>query len=110
MAHDGGVGTLRYGAEAISMDDRTLGHVQRALAGKLRNGEGFLLTWRLSPDEGSGRLSLWCAPGIPLVFRYDEPVGAIDSTVVRALVTTSYEGRGYLDATALAPAPPRATD
>ncbi|WP_054145169.1 hypothetical protein [Frigoribacterium sp. RIT-PI-h] len=103
------MGTLRYGAEAISMDDRTLGHVQRAMAGKLRNGEGFLLTWRLSPDEGSGRVSLWCAPGIPLAFRYDEPVGAIDSSVVRSLVTASYEGRGHLDAAALAPVSPVAT-
>ena len=72
-------------------------------------GVGFLLTWRLSPDEGSGRIGLWCAPGIPLAFRYDEPVRAIDPSVVRALVTASYEGSGHLDVTALAPVSPPAT-
>ncbi|MEB4614081.1 DUF7882 family protein [Leucobacter sp. M11] len=68
------MGTLVYaGSSEYSLDDRTLAHVKIAVAHALRHGEGFFLSWDRSTDEGSGRVSLWLAPAIPLAFRFAEP-------------------------------------
>jgi hypothetical protein len=62
---------LIYGAnEGYEFDDRTLAHVKIALAAKLRVQESFLLNWMIPAERGSGRVSLWVSPGIPLTFQF----------------------------------------
>lgn len=67
------MGTLVYaGTSEYSLDDRTLAHLKLTVAHTLRRGEGFFLSWERPREEGSGRVSLWLAPEVPLVFRFSE--------------------------------------
>ncbi|MGG7465984.1 hypothetical protein [Plantibacter sp. YIM 135347] len=66
------MGSFRYGANnAAELDDRVLAHVQLLIAAKLRKREGFMLSWTVEPEHGSGRVSIWVDEGIPLSFRFD---------------------------------------
>src|SRR5690606_19986118 len=47
---------------------RVLAHLQLVTATKLRRNESCTLSWHTGTDEGSGRVSLWSAPAIPLQF------------------------------------------
>ncbi|WP_027479398.1 DUF7882 family protein [Gryllotalpicola ginsengisoli] len=65
------MGTLVYAGEArFPIDDRVLAHLKVAIAAKLRRGEVFLLNWTIPPQDGSGRMSIWLAPAIPLEFHF----------------------------------------
>ncbi len=66
------MGKLLYGspADEYDFDDRLLAHLRVVIVTKLRRGEGFTFTWDLSVAEGSGRVSLWMEPSIPLRFRF----------------------------------------
>ncbi|WP_022880580.1 DUF7882 family protein [Gryllotalpicola ginsengisoli] len=65
------MGTLVYAASvAYEIDDRVLAHVKIAISAKLRRQECFLLNWTIPNDRGSGRVSIWLAPGVPLEFRF----------------------------------------
>jgi len=63
---------LRYGASgtSISVDDRTLAHLQVVITTKLRRNEGFLLQWGPSPDSVGGRGAAWIHPSSDLVYDY----------------------------------------
>ncbi|HRN28975.1 MAG TPA: hypothetical protein PK781_03085 [Terrimesophilobacter sp.] len=63
------MGILVYGhGVEHRIDDRVLAHLQLVIATKLRRDEPFLLSWHTGTDEGSGRVSLWMSPAIPLQF------------------------------------------
>jgi len=65
------VGTLSYPARGelpVSIDDRTLAHVQFVIGSKLRMKQGFFFTWAEHIDTGSGRGSIWIDSSIPLLF------------------------------------------
>ena len=47
-----------------------LAHLKTVIASKLRRQESFLVSWTVEPDAGSGRVSLWMSPSIPLEFRF----------------------------------------
>ncbi|AYG03576.1 hypothetical protein D7I44_08550 [Gryllotalpicola protaetiae] len=64
------MGTLTYAGFDYRIEDRLLAHLKIAIAAKLRVGEAFLLNWQIPVDEGSGRVSLWISPDIPLSFRF----------------------------------------
>lgn len=65
------MGFLIYsGAQEYEFEDRTLAHLKAAITFKLRHQESFLLSWVNPPERGSGRVSLWLAPSIPLAFRF----------------------------------------
>jgi ABC-type histidine transport system ATPase subunit len=65
------MGYLIYGAGAeYEIEDRALAHLKVAVGVKLRRQESFFLNWVNSVDKGSGRISLWISPNIPLVFRF----------------------------------------
>lgn len=65
------MGYLLYdGANEFEFEDRTLAHMKSAIGMKLRRQESFFLNWTNDPDQGSGRLSLWMSPTIPLIFRF----------------------------------------
>jgi hypothetical protein len=67
------MGHLLYGrisAERIDLDDRTLAHLQVAVATKLRRRESFWIEFVHGVDEGGGRVVIWIDHAVPLVFRY----------------------------------------
>ncbi|WP_293695840.1 hypothetical protein [uncultured Agrococcus sp.] len=65
------MGYITYaGSQEYEFEDRTLSHLKMAIAMKLRRQESFLLNWSNSPQTGSGRMSIWLAPSIPLSFRF----------------------------------------
>lgn len=64
------MGTLTYAGIDYRIDDRVLAHLKVAIAAKLRVGDAFLLNWQIPPEEGSGRISLWISPSIPMAFRF----------------------------------------
>ncbi|WP_416446677.1 hypothetical protein AB3K78_04975 [Leucobacter sp. HNU] len=65
------MGYLIYGAtQEYEFEDRTLAHLKVAITTKLRRQESFLMSWVQPVERGGGRLSIWLAPNIPLVFRF----------------------------------------
>ena len=67
----GGMGYLIYGGtQEYEFEDRTLAHLKVAITMKLRSQESFLMSWTNTPQAGSGRVSIWLSPSIPLTFRF----------------------------------------
>lgn len=65
------MGYLIYGSAAeYEIDDRVLAHLKIAIVAKLRLQESFLVNWTVLPEMGSGRVSIWISPGVPLEFRF----------------------------------------
>ena len=65
------MGYLIYGGtQEYEFEDRTLAHLKVAITKKLRSQESFLMSWTNSAQAGSGRVSLWLSPSIPLAFRF----------------------------------------
>lgn len=65
------MGFLLYGGtQEYEFDDRTLAHLKVAITMKLRRQECFLMSWVNSAERGSGRVSIWLTPNIPIVFRF----------------------------------------
>lgn len=65
------MGYLIYGSGTdYEFDDRVLAHLKIAIVAKLRLQESFLINWSVPSDAGSGRISLWISPAVPLQFRF----------------------------------------
>lgn len=66
------MGTLIYGPHGseYEFDDRLLAHLRVVIVTKFRRRESFTLTWEVARDNGSGRVSLWLDPAIPLQFHF----------------------------------------
>jgi hypothetical protein len=63
------VARLIYGSnEGFEFDERTLAHLKIAITAKLRVRESFLLNWVIPAEKGSGRMSIWLSPEVPLTF------------------------------------------
>jgi hypothetical protein len=90
------MGHLIYGAGAeYEIDDRTLSHLKVAIYAKLRLQESFLLNWTISPEQGSGRMSLWISPSIPLQFRFSgTPTPELNRVWLDALALSAHSTRG----------------
>lgn len=92
------VGQLIYGPGTVyDMDDRTLAHVKLALVAKMRRQESFLMSWPVSVDRGSGRVSLWVSSMIPLQFQFAggrQP--AINRAWVVAMLESAHSDRGLI--------------
>ncbi|MFF1632422.1 hypothetical protein [Leifsonia sp. NPDC058248] len=66
------MGTLIYGAGSrYEFDDRLLSHLKIAITTKLRMHEAFLVSWAQPVEQGSGRVSLWFSPAIPVQYLFD---------------------------------------
>lgn len=91
------MGTLRYGTDqhGHEFEDRTLAHLHLLLSAKLRRGESFMLNWTQSPDQGSGRITLWIAPRVPVMIRFDGSRSpAINRGWLEHLMEASYTPAG----------------
>lgn len=66
------MGTLIYGNAgfAVTIDDRTLTHLQLVISSKLRRHENFFFTW--NPGIGAGSTSMWIDQSIPIIFHFTE--------------------------------------
>jgi hypothetical protein len=65
------MGYLVYGdGTEYEIDDRALAHLKIVIGSKLRRQEGFFVSWEHRPEDGSGRVSVWVSPAIPLQFRF----------------------------------------
>ncbi|MGA0566385.1 hypothetical protein ACO2Q7_03550 [Rathayibacter sp. KR2-224] len=84
-------------AAQYSFDDRTLAHLKIAITSKLRLQEGFLLSWRVPLDQGSGRVSIWLSPAIPIQFLFQQPEPrALNRKWLEALARYSHGSRGMI--------------
>jgi hypothetical protein len=92
------MGTLVYGERrVIDFDDRLLAHLQIVISAKLRRREGFYMSWREPTAGGSGRVSIWLDPGIPLMFRYDNARAlSINRDWLNALSESSNSASGLI--------------
>lgn len=92
------MGYLIYGPGAeYEIADRELAHLKIAVVAKLRLQESFLLNWTLSPSDGSGRVSLWLSPGIPLQFRFSgSRRPELNRTWLQALAHSAHGSRGMV--------------
>jgi hypothetical protein len=92
------MGHLLYaGATEYYIDDRMLAHVKVAASAKLRRQECFLLSWEIEASHGSGRVSLWLSPAIPLQFQFSgSRVPELNPVWLEALVETGNSARGMV--------------
>lgn len=92
------MGLLVYdSSNEFTIDDRALAHLQLAIATKLRRGESFLLSWHTATENGSGRVSLWIAPSIPLQFIFfGSRQPQLNRVWLDVLTELSFTARGML--------------
>lgn len=92
------MGYLMYSnAAEYEFDDRTLAHLKVAINMKLRRQECFLMSWTNTVEKGSGRVSLWLSPNIPLVFRFSgSRAPQINEAWLRVLNELSHTPRGLV--------------
>lgn len=92
------MGELIYGGETrYEMEDRTLAHVKVAAGAKLRRQESFYLSWVVPASAGSGRVSLWLSPSIPLQFHFlGNTAPALNPVWLRAMELTAVSDRGMI--------------
>ncbi len=77
------MGSFIYGtAPAVTIEDRTLKHLQAVIVAKLRRRENFAFSWDEEPgvghDEsqfGGAHGSVWVNESASLYFKYDGPRG-----------------------------------
>lgn len=96
------------GTQEYEFEDRTLAHIKLAVSMKLRRQESFLMNWTNSAEKGSGRISLWLSPSIPLVFRFSgsrtpelneqwlQVLAELSNTPRGLIVVTESEAERYL--------------
>ena len=92
------MGRLIYaGSTSYEIDDDMLAHARVVATAKLRRRECFLMSWVVDLAAGSGRVSLWVAPAIPLEFAFSSSRRIpIDETWVRVLAEMSNTPRGLI--------------
>lgn len=92
------MGHLVYGAgTSYDFDDRALAHVKVAVGAKLRRQESFYVSWVVPVSEGSGRVSIWLSPSIPLQFHFrDKRPTQLNRVWLKALELTAMSDRGMV--------------
>ena len=89
------MGHLKYGSEQFEFSDIVLGHLQVAIATKLRRRERFFLTWANPAYLGSGRHSLWIDNSVPLQFFYTNAVSsALDMAWIEHVLAAAATPKG----------------
>lgn len=90
------MGTLTYASGDImfTINDRVLAHLQVVIVDKLRRQEGLVLSWNDSRENGSGRMSIWLSPDVPLAFSYGTPFPALNRHWLRLLADAANSAAG----------------
>lgn len=92
------MGVLLYGsATEYEFDDRTLAHLKFVIVSRLRQQESFLLSWTLDAGVGSGRVSIWISPAVPLQFKFSgSRPPTINKTWIDIMSRLSNSSRGLI--------------
>ncbi|WP_245907348.1 hypothetical protein [Leucobacter massiliensis] len=86
---------MTYGGTEYEFDERVLAHVKVAVAAKLRRQESFFVNWTKDSRDGSGRVSLWVSPYVPISFRFlGSRSPELNPRWLRALTHLSGSSRG----------------
>lgn len=90
------MGKLRYDATShVEFDDRVLAHLQLVIGSKLRRNESFWFTWTNPTAVGSGRVSIWVHPAIPIEISFaGSRSPAINREWIELLVLTANSPSG----------------
>lgn len=85
------MGKFTYDREVrVDFEDRALAHLQIVIGNKLRRGESFFFSWRISPSLGQGRTTVWLHPYVALTFTFHgSRHPAINRAWIEALATTA---------------------
>ncbi|WP_241156264.1 hypothetical protein [Leucobacter chromiireducens] len=84
-----------HGTHEYEFEDRLLAHLKVVIGQKLRTQESFFLNWSKTPEQGSGRVSLWLSPHVPIGFRFaGSRSPELNPTWVRVLTARSHTARG----------------
>jgi hypothetical protein len=91
------MGSLTYDGLVVHIDDRVLAHLQIVIVNKLRRGENFLMSWKDSPDAGSGRSAIWLHPMVLLHFKFEgSRVPSINEEWLAELARSADSSRGLI--------------
>jgi hypothetical protein len=91
------MGTLSYGDVVVHIDDRALTHLQIVIVNKLRKGEGFMMSWKDSPEVGDGRSAVWMHPYMIIHFKFDGGrVPSINEQWLAELAASADSSRGLI--------------
>ena len=91
------MGTLIYGAlqRPITIDDRTLAHVEAVTMARLRRKNSFVLRWTEKVGDGHGRRSIWVHESADLYFEYESPeVFDLDRALLERLTRAADSNTG----------------
>jgi hypothetical protein len=98
------MGMLRYDVvSSVEFDDRALAHLEIVITSKLRRGESFNLSWVKDIAVGSGRVTIWLHPAIPLVYEF---VGNRPPTINKKWLELLMQTAGSAGGLRLVPEPP----
>lgn len=64
------MGYLLHGRNDYEFEDRLLAHLKTVIGQKLMKQESFFLSWTKTPEQGSGRVSLWFSPYVNIAFKF----------------------------------------
>ena len=91
------MGYLNYAGVEHEVEDRALAHLKVAVSQRLRRQESFFISWSNSVEKGSGRVSIWVSPNIPLTFRFSgSRPPELNQVWLDALMTLSHTPRGMV--------------
>jgi hypothetical protein len=90
------MGVLSYdNVSTVDFEDRALAHLEVVIANKFRRNESFNFSWIKDSDEGSGRVTIWMHPAIPLVYEYSGGrTPSINRAWLEALMQTANSAGG----------------
>ena len=91
------MGYLMHGGNEYQFEERLLAHLKIVIGQKLVKQESFFLSWTRSPNEGSGRVSLWLSPYSSIAFRFSGSRSPeINVRWVKVLSALSHTSRGLI--------------
>lgn len=92
------MGFMNYGgSQEYEFEDRTLAHLKIVITMKFQRQESFLISWVNPPERGSGRVSVWLSPSIPLSFRFSgSRAPQLSKEWLDVLIDSSHSPRGLL--------------
>jgi len=91
------MGRLTYGTSTYEIEDRMLQHLRAVVTAKLRRHESFTMSWHVDLAHGSGRVSLWVHPAVPIVFTFSgSRVPPLNPQWVEAMMTLAATSQGLV--------------
>ncbi|WP_200329864.1 hypothetical protein [Leucobacter sp. L43] len=91
------MGFLIHGKSEYEFEDRLLAHLKTVIGQKLKKQECFFLSWTKTPEEGSGRVSVWLSPYIAVGFRFSgSRPPELNVAWVRTMNALSHTPRGLV--------------